>query len=356
MAPAFGGGENQHRGGDTPVPAAPVPAPVPRENSDEKGVGGKASWKSAFAAQGKDDALEKAPEADVAPARANSFAALVGEIGPPPTSSLLTVARAESQCDMPKPVRGLSGGAEALSRPLIPLTLGGVSSARVHATAGSSFAGLGGVEMWDAIAKMGPGSETSMILATKASLLAKPGGDVIDLGAWTGAPVISAIALGARSVLALEPDPRAYDELWANVKANPVAAAATWALRHCVSDREETRTIKTQLGSTAFRENGYSHRDENTPGAPLVEYTVNCSPLKSIIASSGMSLASVSHINVNALPGMELIIAGSLYDWVRQTPAGTKKPGIWLTLYLHKWGDKALGEKRRQKGRGGGGG
>jgi hypothetical protein len=45
---------------------------------------------------------------------------------------------------------------------------------------------------------------------------------------------------------------------------------------------------------------------------------------------------------------MELLIAGDLHDWVKATPDGVAKPAIWMTLYTHKWGDKALGASRAQ--------
>lgn len=184
--------------------------------------------------------------------------------------------------------------------------------------------------------------EPKRFAALRAAFAARPGGDFIEYGAWIGVSTLYAGALGAGKMLSLEPDPRAFDELWANVVLNPAVAERAWVYRHCVSDRDELRTVNTVLGSTAYASNGFQE-SRMAPEDRLSSYAVRCSTVGALADAHGLTPATTAFVFVNTVPGMELVIAGDLHDWVKSTPEGVPKPSLWLTLYTHKWGDKALG-------------
>jgi FkbM family methyltransferase len=184
--------------------------------------------------------------------------------------------------------------------------------------------------------------EPKRLGAIRAAFAARPGGDFIDVGAWIGVGTLYAGALGAGKIVALETDPVAFDELWANVALNAGVAARTWAYRQCVSDRAESRAVTTVLGSTNFAAQGFVEA-KRAAGEALSTYDARCVTFAALADAHGVTAASAALVAVNTVPGMELVIAGDLHDWVKAAPAGADKPSIWLTLHTHKWGDKALG-------------
>jgi FkbM family methyltransferase len=179
----------------------------------------------------------------------------------------------------------------------------------------------------------------------KAAMAMRPGGHVIDVGAWLGVATLYAAAAGAGKVLALETDPRIFDELWANVKLNSDLASRVFLYRHGISDRAETRTFEGVLGNTMWALDSW--KKEAGSDEKLTSYQVQCSTLPSIAAEHGIQPADTAIVRLNAPFGMELTIAGQLLDWVTSAPEGTAKPAVWITLYTHKWGDKALGASTR---------
>jgi FkbM family methyltransferase len=91
-----------------------------------------------------------------------------------------------------------------------------VSARRVGA-AGTSFSVVDDKDsFWDRFESGAWEPET--LSAVAASL--GPGTTLVDIGAWIGPIALMAAALGAH-VVALEPDPRAYELLAANREANP---------------------------------------------------------------------------------------------------------------------------------------
>lgn len=222
-----------------------------------------------------------------------------------------------------------------------------VASATVHSTLyPGSRSALGGVDIWALVSRNDWEANSARVL--RETLAARPGADVIDIGAWVGATALHAALLGAGKVLAVEPDPLAFEELWANVRLNPATVGGrTVALRHCASDRAEVVAMKTVPGSTAYLLGGWEAASA-APGEVESTWSVHCAPIPALAAAHGMTPGSVGLLKVSAAPGMELYIGKTVLDWAMSTPAGQPKPGLWLTLHTHKWGDKTLGEWQQQ--------
>ena len=109
------------------------------------------------------------------------------------------------------------------------------------------------------------------------------------------------------------------------------------------SDRAEAVSVKSVAGSTAYLLDGW---DAKSAPAGEVESTwsAQCSTIPALAAAHGLLPESVGLLRISAAqPGMELYIGKTVLDWAMSTPPGAPKPGIWLTLHTHKWGDKTLG-------------
>jgi FkbM family methyltransferase len=185
--------------------------------------------------------------------------------------------------------------------------------------------------------------DPNMARALRETLTARPGANVIDVGAWVGTATLLAGVLGAGKVLALEPDPLAFEELWANVRHNPDLAQRTWVYRHCASDRSETVSVTSVVGSTAYLLGGWDAKSAPA-GEGESTWSAPCSTIPALAAAHGLPPESVGLLRISAAqPGMELYIGKTVLDWAMSTPPGAPKPGIWLTLHTHKWGDKTLG-------------
>jgi FkbM family methyltransferase len=93
--------------------------------------------------------------------------------------------------------------------------------------------------------------------------------------------------MGAGKVLALEPDPAAFEELWANVRLNPeLVGSKAHVYRHCASDRVEKATITSVVGSTSWMLDGWDAASA-APGEVEAPWTVHCSPISAIAAAHG---------------------------------------------------------------------
>jgi FkbM family methyltransferase len=383
LDPVVGGGENQHRGGDSkvpdaaappaapaePAPAAAAPAPpaeeeeepwphaAPRPSKEPKvkpaaGAEAEVPWPHAAPRPGSEEekkleaqkaALAEALKAPPAPGSPLSpkGSALVNNKG------VSAVQGMKDQCDLPPPFRGLSTGSTWLDRAKVdvPFAVGSsVSVAKAYSTlAKDSRSAVRDQDTWKLVAEKAYDAKSLAVL--KEILGGRPQDAFIDVGAWIGVTTLYAGALTNGKILSLEADPRAFEELRANVALNPGIAERTWAYRHCISDRAESRQHTTILGSTMYSMNLY---DKNAAGAQPegqeVTYDVQCSPLSELASSHGMEPANVALVRLYSEPGAELHIAGQLLDWVNTTPEGKPKPALWLTLFVYTWGDKALGE------------
>ena len=291
-------------------------------------------------------ALAAAPAAAPAPAPASAAAAATG-IAAPPASALT------DQCGLPDAYRGAMEALSWVGRPKVDATFviaEGLHAAehkrgvaKVHSTLypGSRTA-LGGQDLWHLVNKND--WDPNCMRAIRETLTARPGADFIDVGAWVGVTTMMASIMGAGKVLALEPDPAAFEELWANVRLNPeLVGSKAHVYRHCASDRVEKATITSVVGSTSWMLDGWDAASA-APGEVEAPWTVHCSPISAIAAAHGMTPSSVGLLRISPPPGMELYIGKTVLDWVRETPPGAPKPGVWLVLHTQKWGDKAMGE------------
>ncbi len=265
--------------------------------------------------------------------------------GTPPISVL------DSQCDLPPSYRGLAGGASWLDRKVVPVQLllagGGAGAAVPSVTARAystlypgSRSHLGGTDVWALVGSLD--YDPKALALMRAIFSERSGTAFIDIGAWLGVTTLYAGFLGASRVLSLEADPRAFEELFANVKLNPAVAERTWVYRHCVSDRAEVRSVKSVLGSTVHALGVWDPKTAPADEAE-VSWQVPCSTLPTLAQAHALAPVEVGLVRLNAAPGTELHIAGGLLDWVSSVPAGAPKPAVWMTLHSHKWGDKTLG-------------
>jgi hypothetical protein len=119
-----------------------------------------------------------------------------------------------------------------LMHPLLPA---GAPPARVHATKrpGASYAPYR--EFWLTVQE---GSwEPTTFQVIKAALTAGMGAGRevhLDIGSWVGPTALFAALLVPR-VLAIEPDPRAFNELHANALLNEALAPRLELFRHCLA-------------------------------------------------------------------------------------------------------------------------
>jgi len=376
---AFGGGDNQHRGGDggkipeAPVKdktadpeivdkfAAPPPKPLAEDNKPpsflaamfkkEHGGGGDSS----LAKEGRASFPEGAgnPVVDLPftrPEPAAGQSPHESGVGPVSVLGVPTLANLADQCALPPQYRGVQESSVWLERPIVDVKFFVKAgkhaaehvflSAKAYSTLyAGSRSSLQGNDVW---ALTGRNEWDPMCWrALRAVMRQRPGSNVIDIGAWIGGTSMYAAALGAGSVLAIEPDPLAFEELWANTRLNPEFAARTWVYRHCASDRTERVSIKSVPGSTEWALGAWEEKAH--PGEKPVPWTVDCSPIPSLAEAHKFSPESVGFLRINAQPGMELYIAKTVQDWASLTPAGKTKPGIWMQFHLLKWGDKTLG-------------
>jgi FkbM family methyltransferase len=357
---AVGGGDNQHRGGDVAtLDAAPPPKPmseggggapldVLRQGEAAAAAAGEAAAAAAAVAAPKSlnphvDAAMKVLEAG-----SGGGKGMLSKLGTP------TAGVVNDQCDLPPQFRAAREDAEWASRSIIDtrfLVARGkhaaehvMAPARVYTTLyPGSRSSLMGNDVWALVERTE--YDPHCVEAMRWVFKTRPGSAFIDVGAWIGVATMHAALLGAGSLLALEADPKGYDELWANLRLNPSVAGKTWAYRHCVSDRAEKVTLNGVVGSTSFHLDAWDPKNPG-PGEAVTSYSVHCTPLPELAEAHGMAPAVVGMIRLHAAPGMELYIAKGLLDWVKTTPAGAPKPALWITLFSHKWGDQSIGARR----------
>lgn len=230
-----------------------------------------------------------------------------------------------------------------LSYPSLPRPL------RVHATKrpGASYAPYR--EFWLTVQE---GSwEPTTFQVIKAALTAGMGAGRevhLDIGSWVGPTALFAALLVPR-VLAIEPDPRAFNELHANALLNEALAPRLELFRHCLASATGPRTMTgpAPLGSSMSRVAGAaripaSASAEESWGERMVSFHSPCSTPLAFAARAGLRASELALIKLD-VEGAEADILPALVDWLEQE--GGVKPPLLVELHALFWADPAAGAR-----------
>ena len=200
--------------------------------------------------------------------------------------------------------------------------------------------------------------EPNTFRVMQAALGARPGGAHLDIGSWVGPTTLFAAALGARRVVALEPDPRAFNELLANVRLNPTLAAAVAAHRHCLAGASGavTMTGPAPLGSSMSRVGGGVARIPAAPGQEenwgqrSASWPAHCSSPADFAARIGLRPAELALVKVD-VEGAEAALLPALVQWLAggsgsgsgsgSGDGGAVKPPLFVELHTRMWAGEA---------------
>jgi FkbM family methyltransferase len=169
----------------------------------------------------------------------------------------------------------------------------------------------------------------------------------LDIGGWVGPTALFAAHYAAR-VVALEPDPRAFNELHANARLNPHLAQRMQLHRHCLAAASGpvTMTGPAPLGSSMSRVGGGVARipaaaelEENW-GARMVSWPAVCSTPADFAARAGVSVGEVALVKVD-VEGAEAVILPPLVAWLGggALGAGGRKPPLLVELHVKFWAE-----------------
>ena len=89
----------------------------------------------------------------------------------------------------------------------------------------------------------------------------KPGGLVVDIGAWIGPTVLFGIACGASRIVAVEPNPSSYAALLQLQKRNLAIASRLEIVNMAISDRDEVISMGLVEGVTDTSRSGIAGND-----------------------------------------------------------------------------------------------
>jgi FkbM family methyltransferase len=226
--------------------------------------------------------------------------------------------------------------------PLLPPSAGAL---RVYATKrpGASYAPH--AEFW---LTLSDGSwEPTTFRVLQAALTASGRGTYLDIGAWVGPTTLFAATL-ARRVLALEPDPRAFNELHANLALNPALARRTSAYRHCLSSASgpATMTGPAPLGSSMSRVHALARIPqlaalEQNWGQDMVSWQVACSTPADFAGRVGLAVSELALVKLD-VEGAEALLLPPLVQWLQQGAAAAgSKPPLFLELHTGFWAQGA---------------
>lgn len=257
-------------------------------------------------------------------------------------------------CSWPSQYRPLLGE-EWIDRDIINVSFPATSqTTRAYALKrpGSPYAHA---EFWDSVSGLWEPETFEVIRRVHSSRL--PRGAHLDIGSWVGPTALYAARFASR-VVAVEPDPRAFSELLANVRLNPEIAPRTVALRHCIGGVKGSRVMvgPAPLGSSmsrvskgATRVPGNAESEPNW-GTKLAHWPVECSSLAAVAAASGLRATDVALVKVD-VEGAESEVLWSLLAWLveesvqlRETaPENTRnrRPALLVELHTEFWVDPA---------------
>lgn len=165
-----------------------------------------------------------------------------------------------------------------------------------------------------------------------------------DIGGWVGPTTLFA-AHYVKRVLTLEPDPRAFEELYANAALNPGLASRIELFRHCLAGATGpvTMTGPAPLGSSMSRVGGAARipaapAAEQNWGERMASWPATCSAPAAFAARAGLAAGQLALVKVD-VEGAEAAILPPLVAWLGE--AGAPKPPIFVELHVEFWADAA---------------
>jgi FkbM family methyltransferase len=276
---------------------------------------------------------------------------LAGRASRSPNNLSLGIATADSDiCSWPPDFRPLPLqeflDVETLpfSHPLLPAD----SSTRVYKTKrpGASYGPHR--EFWDTLADGEWEPTTFRIILSALKAGASEGrGTHFDIGGWVG-PTSLFAAHFAKRVVALEPDPRAFNELHANARLNPSLLPRLALHRHCLSNINGpvTMTGPSPMGSSMSRVNGASRipvsvESEDNWGIKMVTWPAVCSTPASFAERIGLTFDEIALVKID-VEGAEAVILPALMAWLMRSAkllGRERKPPIFCELHVEFWPD-----------------
>ena len=163
----------------------------------------------------------------------------------------------------------------------------------------------------------------------------------VDIGAWVGPTSLHAAHFARGPVYSLEPDPRAFSQLHANVLLNPSLSSngRMRVFRHCIGSSTGPVLMSGpgKMGDSMSRVHA---ADASAPVGPIT-WPAQCSTMADFMGGMGLLPADVALIKVDT-EGAELVILPSIVAWLDSlrgldTTAGSKPP-LLIEMHPPFWG------------------
>ena len=159
------------------------------------------------------------------------------------------------------------------------------------------------------------------------TLLSMKHGVFIDFGSWIGPTALYAAQYATR-VIAMDPDPWAFEMLMANFKANPILAAKADVYFLCIS--QQRQNIKMHGEFPGRGGSGSSAIFDKFSG--IAEWTAPCMPLGELLEAEGVVSGDISAIKIDT-EGAELTLFPALVPTLRSLGF----PPIWFSIHHQFW-------------------
>lgn len=239
-----------------------------------------------------------------------------------------------------------------ISHPLLPPKSTTTTPLRVYATKRPAGSYALFPEFWDSVINGMWEPDTFRLI--RAVHLARPNGIHLDIGAWVGPTALFAAHFAAR-VVALEPDPRAFSELLANIQLNPSIASRARVFRHCLGAKTGPVVMEgpLPLGSSMSRVTGSGSgvripsRDSAEKDWPVARasWPAMCSTPMEFAAKTGLNPDAITLIKVD-VEGAEAELLIVLAEWIfrdaatastTKTVPPTRRPSLLVELHRGMW-------------------
>lgn len=150
---------------------------------------------------------------------------------------------------------------------------------------------------------------------------------VIDFGAWIGPTVLYAAALGARLVVALEPDLVAHKYLLANLNLNPNLEGRIISLYNCISAQPDLLAVKAGPGGWG---DSMSEMISSSSGSSdwKENLLISCNSMSTLLHDFNLTHADL-FIKVD-VEGFERTFLPSWISWVENL-----KPVVFVSMHRH---------------------
>jgi FkbM family methyltransferase len=156
----------------------------------------------------------------------------------------------------------------------------------------------------------------------------RAGAVLVDFGAWIG-PTVLFGALFADEVLALEPDPLAFEAAVANVALNPELARRVWLFNECIAPQAGNVSMVGR-GESSSRIAGLVGAPETDDATPIVPtFVARCRTLPDFLAAARVGAERIALIKMD-VEGAEAALLPALAPWLAGLP---RRPPIWLSLH-----------------------